>query len=155
MSVCFFFFSFLFFTTSWPWDFNSKLPTPNLKKKLSKLYPTQNKSSLKTSKTKLNAFYFLFLYNHYFFIIRNLHGIPSLGKSNLLTFLQNDFKKEIFHMNISLPFYYYSSIYSTLITLKARQPSFKDKKHVALFGILHTISWDQKKNHPNLPRRKM
>lgn len=70
--------------------------------------------------------------------------MPSLGKSNL-TFLQNDFTKEIFHMNISFPFYC-SSIYSILITLKARQPSLQHKRHVALlFGISYTVFWDHKK----------
>ena len=86
----------------------------------------------------------LFLYNYYFFIIRNLHSILFLGKQSL-TFLQNDFK-ENFHINISFPFYYYGSIYSTLITLQVREPSFQDKKHVELlFGIPCTIFRDQKK----------
>lgn len=95
-------------------------------------------------------FYFSFLSNYYFFIIRNLHCILSLGKSNLLTFLQNDFKKEIFlffffkkeifHMNISFPFCY-SPIYSILITLKARQFSFQHKRYVGapIWDLLYNI----------------
>lgn len=89
--------------------------------------------------------------------MRNLNSIPSLGKSNLLVFLPNDFKKQIFHINLNFPFYYYGSICSTLITLKARVPSVQDKGCIQLsFGIPYTIFPDKnnKLDHPNLQRRK-
>lgn len=81
------------------------------------------KTNIKISKAKLNVFSFLFLYKFYFFIIRNLHSILSPGKSNLLIFLQNDFKKDIFHINISFPFLLLWINSSIWITLKAREPS--------------------------------
>lgn len=54
-----------------------------------------------------------------FLIIKNLPHIQSLGKSNMPTILQNGYKTEILANNSSFPFYYYGSIYSTLITSKA------------------------------------
>lgn len=64
---------------------------------------------VQTITAKLIVFCLLFLYNDYFFIIRKLHSILSLGKVSLLTFLQNDFKEENFHIDIGFPFYYYGS----------------------------------------------
>lgn len=76
-----------------------------------------------------------------FLIIRNLQHIQSLGKSNLLTILQNGYKTEILAINSRLLFYYYSSIYSTLITSKAGATSGQDKRHIGLpFGTPYAAS---------------
>lgn len=48
---------------------------------------------------------------------------------------------EILDNNSSFPFYYYGSIYSTLITLKAGAPSVQDKRHIGLpFGTPNAAS---------------
>lgn len=76
-----------------------------------------------------------------FLIIRNLQHIPLQGKSNLLTILQNGYKMEILDINSSFPFYYYGSIYSTLITSNAGATSGQDKRHIGLpFGTPYAAS---------------